>query len=195
MKAEPLGFLPRLGMFFTLPWRVLADGALAGRIAALERGAPLLEEREPTEPVEEAIAPEPVPITAPVPASHAPTAALQLLGILQREGRLIDFLQEEITDVPDADIGAAARVVHEGCRRGLKEVLEVRPVRSEPDGEPIVLEPGFDALRHRLTGNVSGEPPYRGRLAHHGWEVTRIELPALTEGHDPKVIAPAEVEL
>jgi hypothetical protein len=178
VPPEPLGFLPRVGMFFTLPWRVLTDGSLAGRIVALQAGAPLLEEREEPEAV---------------PAD--PTTALQLLGILQREGRLIDFLQEDVTDVPDADIGAAARVVHEGCRRGLREVLELRPVRAESDGDAIVLESGFDATRHRLTGNVSGEPPYRGHLAHHGWEVARIDLPTLTDGHDPSVIAAAEVEL
>ncbi len=190
MQPEPLGFGPRLALFFTLPWKLLADGALAARVASVERGTPLLEERQAPEPVEEAVQPEPV--EAP---ETDPTPALQLLGILQREGRLIDFLQQDVTDFADADIGAAARVVHEGCRRGLKEVLEVRPVRSEADGEAVVLEPGFDARRHRLTGNVSGEPPYRGHLAHHGWEVDRFDLPALTEGHDPRVIAPAEVEL
>jgi hypothetical protein len=123
------------------------------------------------------------------------TSALQLLAIMQREGRFVDFLQEDITSFSDAEIGAAARVVHEGCRRGLHEYLDLSPVRSESEGETIVLEHGFDSSRLRLTGNVVGEPPFRGRLAHHGWLVTKLRLPSLGSGANPKVIAPAEVEL
>jgi hypothetical protein len=104
-------------------------------------------------------------------------------------------LQEDVAGFPDADVGAAARVVHEGCRRALKDYVVLEPVRSEAEGAAITLERGFDAARNRVTGNVVGEPPFKGRLAHHGWLVRELKLPALQAGHDPKIVAPAEVEL
>jgi len=191
MEIEAMGLFARLWLALVLPWRLLIDGVLAARVrGALTGPGP---EPEPPAPAPEPPAPELVEPEV-VPGAD-PTTALQLLGILQREGRFVDFLQEDVTDFSDADIGAAARVVHAGCRRGLGDYLEVRPVRSEAEGDPIALEPGFDATRVRVTGNVAGEPPYHGHLAHHGWEVAEIRLPTLTEGHDPRVVAPAEVEL
>jgi hypothetical protein len=86
-------------------------------------------------------------------------------------------------------------VVHEGCKRGLEDYAKLEAVRSEQEGAAVTLDAGFDASRIRLTGNVVGEPPFHGKLAHHGWLVTQIRLPTLTEGHDPRVVAPAEVEL
>ncbi|MCA9692797.1 MAG: DUF2760 domain-containing protein [Myxococcales bacterium] len=182
MESPQLGFGARLWLAFTLPWRLLFNATLAGRVARGLSGAPALE-------------PSPVTPVAKEPAKVEPTAALQLLAILQREGRLIDFLQEDVADFSDAQIGAAARVVHEGCKRGLDPYLELGPVRGEAEGDPVTLEAGFDATRVRITGNVTGAPPYRGRLAHHGWQVKRVELPTLTGEHDARVIAPAEVEL
>jgi hypothetical protein len=177
----------RLWLAFILPWRVLFDPAFAGQVARLRTGAPELPPAEP-KPEPEIAATEPEP-------ERDDTPALQLLAIMQREGRFIDFLQEDVAGFSDADVGAAARVVHEGCNRALKDYLELAPVRKEAEDDEVVLEPGFDAKRTRLTGNVVGEPPFKGRLAHHGWMVTRIRLPDLTDGHDPRVVAPAEVEL
>jgi hypothetical protein len=178
----------RLWLAFILPWKVLFDAAFAGRVAGLPEGALELPAAPEPEPEPELAATEPEP-------ERDDTPALQLLAIMQREGRFIDFLQEDVTSFSDADIGAAARVVHEGCKRALKDYLELAPVRSEAEDEQVVLEPGFDAKRTRVTGNVVGEPPFTGRLAHHGWVVTRIALPDLTDGHDPRIVAPAEVEL
>jgi len=124
-----------------------------------------------------------------------PEAALQLLALLQREGRFVDFVQEDMSSFSDAEIGGAARVVHDGCKKALAEHLPVEAVRAESEGTTLTLEKGFDAGKVRLTGNVSGEPPYRGTLAHRGWRVTEVKLPKMAEGHDPKIIAPAEVEL
>ena len=59
----------------------------------------------------------------------------------------------------------------------------------------MTLEPGFDAAAIRPTGNVVGDPPFSGTLAHRGWRVTETRLPKLTGGHDPRIIAAAEVEL
>ncbi len=122
-------------------------------------------------------------------------SALQILALLQREGRFIDFLQEDVGAASDADVGAAARVVHNGCKKALKDYINIKPLRSEQEGDPITLEPGFDPRAVRLTGKILGEPPFHGHLAHPGWRVTRIELPPLAEGQDAAIVAPAEVDL
>lgn len=121
--------------------------------------------------------------------------ALQILALMQQEGRLIDFLQEEMGSYDDADIGAAARVVHEGCRKALREHLTLEPVRQEEEGQRISVEAGFNASALRLTGNVVGEPPFSGTLTHRGWRATQVTLPQVVEGHDSHILAPAEVEL
>jgi hypothetical protein len=118
-----------------------------------------------------------------------------LLGLLQREGRLIDFVQEDVTSFSDAEVGAAARVVHDSVRKALKSHLELERVRSESEGSRVSVPKGFSASEVRLTGNVLGEAPFNGTLTHAGWRVKRFELPQLSEGNDLKVLAPAEVEL
>jgi hypothetical protein len=135
-------------------------------------------------------APEPV-----VLKEAKPDAALQLLGLLQKEARFIDFIKEDITSYSDADIGVAARVVHEGCNKALNEHFTIAPIRSEQEGGKITLQQGFDASSVRLTGNIVGSAPFTGTLIHKGWQVTNIRLPKLTQGHDAKILAAAEVEL
>lgn len=182
MSEVSPGFFARLGLAF----KVLFSAALAGRLVGVLSGTPT------------ALPPPPEPKVEPKPeALRGPdaTPAFQVLAVLQREGRLLDFLQEDAASFSDADIGAAARVVHEGCRRGLAEYFDLAPVRTEAEGASVVLAPGFDAARNRVTGNVVGEPPYRGRLAHHGWQVTASRLPVVAPGHDARVIAPAEIDL
>jgi hypothetical protein len=124
-----------------------------------------------------------------------PDAALQLLGLFQREARLIDFTQENLSAYSDADIGAAARVVHEGCGKVLREHFTIEAVRGEAEGSRVVLEEGFDASAVRLTGNVVGKAPFRGALSHRGWRASSVRLPKLAEAHDAAILAPAEVEL
>lgn len=123
------------------------------------------------------------------------SAALQLLGLMQREARFVDFIQEDVAPYTDAEIGAAARVVHEGCRNVLREHFTLSPVCSEAEGSRITLQAGFDAAAVRLTGNVVGQPPFTGTLSHRGWLVTQVRLPQLTDIQAAKVIAQAEVEL
>lgn len=193
-ELQSLGFLPRLWLSFAAAWRILFDGRAAARVArALADG-----ELAPGGGTLSEVGVTPARAVAPVveaePAADL-TAALQLLAIMQREGRLIDFLNEDVAAFSDAEIGAAARVVHEGCKRGLKDYVVIQPVRREAEGDQVVLQPGFDADRVRVTGNVVGAPPFTGRLAHHGWQVVELRLPSVTQGHDPKVVAPAEVEL
>lgn len=125
----------------------------------------------------------------------SPDAALQLLALLQQEARLIDFLEEDLLGFSDADVGAAARVVHEGGKRVLKDYFTLAAVRDEQEENRVTLPEGFDATAVRLTGNVIGQPPFTGILVHRGWRVTEVRLPKLAEGHDTHVVAPAEVEL
>ncbi len=147
-----------------------------------------------------AAAPAPVSTPAPAPAAAplreaTPDAALQLLSLFQREARLIDFTQENLSGYSDADIGAAARVVHEGCSKVLREHFTIDAVRSEAEGSRVTLPEGFDAAAVRLTGNVVGKAPFSGTLSHRGWRASSVRLPKLAEAHDAKVLAPAEVEL
>jgi hypothetical protein len=172
-------------MAFTLPFKVLFDGVFAARINKIALGEP------PT--LDPALAP--AREIAEQAAERDESAGLQVLSILQREGRFIDFINDDLTGASDADIGAAARVVHEGCARGLADYVDFAPVRSEDEGTRVELPAGFDPLRTRVTGKVSGEAPYTGTLAHHGWCATRFSLPSLSDEHDPMILAPAEVEL
>jgi len=137
-------------------------------------------------------APKPEPV---VLKEATPDAALQLLGLLQKEARFIDFIEEDIAAYSDADIGIAARVVHEGCRKAINEHFTLAPVRSEAEGNKITLQQGFDAATVRLTGNIVGTAPFTGTLIHKGWQVTNVRLPKLTQGHNAAIIAAAEVEL
>jgi hypothetical protein len=134
----------------------------------------------------------PMPVLPPERV-HAP--GLVLLAALQREGRLIDFLQQDVATYSDEEIGAAARVVHGGCRKTIQQYFELEPAAKETEGASVTIPKGFDAQRTRLTGNVAGEPPFRGTLKHHGWVVKTVRLPEISNAIDPRVIAPAEVEL
>jgi hypothetical protein len=123
------------------------------------------------------------------------TGAIRLLSILQNKGRLIDFLEEDIKGYPDAQIGAAVRQIHERCREALRETITLSPIVSKPEGDPMTVPADFDPAAFRLTGSISGNPPYHGVLQHCGWKVTQIDLPAQAKGQTPTIVSPAEVEL
>ncbi len=141
-------------------------------------------------------APVPAPAPAPTAVKSGRSQALDQLALLQREGRLVDFLQENLTAYSDAQIGSAVRDVHRDCASALERALGLVPVRSETEGAGVTVPPGFDASSLRLTGNVAGQAPYQGTLRHAGWQATRCDLPAYTGSETAaRVIAPAEVEL
>ena len=121
--------------------------------------------------------------------------AVTLLSLLQKEGRLVDFLQESIDAYDDAQIGAAVRNIHEGCRKVLDEHCAVTPVLDGQEDSSVKIEPGFDPSRIRLIGNVTGQPPFEGLLRHHGWQVSQCTLPSGPTTADRRVVAAAEVEL
>jgi hypothetical protein len=121
---------------------------------------------------------------------------LRILSVLQRDGRLVDFLLEDLSAASDAEIGAGVRDIQNKCRKALLQYLTVEPIRAENEGAEVIVEPGFDAAAVRLTGNISGAPPFRGVLKHHGWRVKSVQLPALPGAQaETAVLAPAEVEL
>ncbi len=184
-RPDP-SFLRRLSLACGSFLSILSKPGFASRVEALNDIAP------PPPPVEPVKAP-----AAPVsPLREAPhEAALQLLGLLQRDARFIDFIEEDVKAYSDADIGAAARVVHEGCRKVLREHFSLQPVRSETEGSRITLAEGFDAAAVRLTGKVVGKAPFTGSLSHRGWKVSDTRLPKLAAGHDASIVAQAEVEL
>jgi len=160
--------------------------------AIKEDSKDLAEEVAQPEVVEAAIKETP----KPVQLKEATTdAALQLLSLLQQDARFIDFVQEDLSNYSDADIGAAARVVHEGSQKTLNNYFTLKPVRSEEEEARITLAEGFNASEVRLTGNVVGDAPFTGTLVHKGWKVTEVKLPKLAAGHDTSIVAAAEVEL
>ncbi|MFT5559435.1 MAG: hypothetical protein ACI9RZ_001921, partial [Sphingobacteriales bacterium] len=113
-----------------------------------------------------------------------PEAALQLLTLLQQEARFIDFIQEDLSAYSDADIGAAARVVHEGSKKILNDYFTLEAIRSEEEETVVSILEGFNASAVRLTGNVVGNAPFNGTLIHKGWKVSEVKLPKLAVGHD-----------
>jgi Domain of unknown function (DUF2760) len=165
------GSVARLGLAVRLFYRMLPDAAFAGKAEAL-------------------LAPPPPP--KPVKRSGE---ALRLLTLLQREGRVLDFLLEDIASATDDQIGAGVRELHKKAQAVLKDHLTLAPVLPDQENEMVEVKKGFDPSAIRLTGNVTGEPPFKGRLVHRGWRVADFKLPAPPEGVDEFVVAPAEVEL
>lgn len=198
----PLSFTQRLPLALSSLFRILLNGQYAAQVQALDQTsaaapatpaapslAPVLAPETPAAPV------TPVTPVAVVTQAASVDSALQLLSLLQREARFIDFTQENVANYSDADIGAAARVVHAGCRKVLQEHISLAAIRTEGEGSRVTLNAGFDSHAIRLTGNVVGSAPYTGTLAHAGWRATAVNLPQLAHGMDAHILAAAEVEL
>ena len=133
----------------------------------------------------------------PKPVASRQATALQLLSLLQRQGRLIDFLHEDLGQYDDAQIGAAVRSVHTGCKEALDAVVRLEPVLPEDEGASVNVPRGFDVRSIRLTGAIKGSPPFRGTLRHRGWRVRQLQPPppAPTDSTAESILAPAEVEV
>jgi hypothetical protein len=129
--------------------------------------------------------------------SRAPSGPdLRVLAVLQRDGRLVDFLEEEIDAYSDAQIGAAVRDIHRGCRKSLHDYLTIEPVIDAVEEQRVTVPVDFDPAAIRLVGNVNGSPPFHGVLKHHGWRVRSVHLPLLPVARDDaSVLSPAEVEI
>jgi hypothetical protein len=178
---EPLpSFCERIALAFKLFFRILANPEFAAGARRLGSGEKLSAPQAPSRPLFQEVQPD---------------AALQLLGLLQQEGRFIDFLEEDVAGFSDNEIGAAARVVHQGCRKAVRDHFQILPIRTDQEGSRVTLPEGFDASSVRLSGNVVGKPPYTGSLVHRGWRVAEVSLPKVAAGHDVRILASAEVEL
>jgi hypothetical protein len=121
--------------------------------------------------------------------------AIHLLSLLQREGRLVDFLKEDLKPYDDAQIGAAVRNIQESCQKTLNEYITLKAVLEQEEGNEVTIQPGFDVSAIRLTGNVTGSPPFKGILQHRGWQVTKFSMPSVSATQNPNIVSPAEVEI
>jgi hypothetical protein len=171
------GNAKRIRLALRCEWRLLRDPVLASKVETLLAAA-----------------------DKPPPPAKPSGEPLRLLALLQREGRLLDFLMENIQAIPDnpdgnAQIGFGVRDIHKKCQKALQEHLELQPVLPQPEGSEIEIPSGFDPSAIRLTGNVTGQPPFRGTLTHAGWRVKQLKLAPPPEGQDEFVLMPAEVEL
>jgi len=144
-----------------------------------------------------ALQPPPRP-EVPVPPVMADTAdgGVQMLALLQREGRLIDFVCENLAGYSDAQIGAAVRDVHAGCHRVLERYVTLEAILPGREGEDVTVghDQRIDPAEVHLIGNVTGQPPFRGTLIHPGWRASRVQLPPLNSTAR-SIVAPAEIEL
>jgi hypothetical protein len=142
--------------------------------------------------------PSPAPLTvAPPPpaAGQAEGEIAAFLALLQEKGRLVDFLMEDVTTYDDAQVGAAARVIHQGCKEVLTEHFSITPVSGAQEGSRVTVPVGYAADEYRLIGKISGNPPFSGKLIHKGWRTDYVKLPRTTKSERLPTIAPAEVEL
>lgn len=169
---------------------ILSGGDINRIRLAVQASLRILRNPEFAKKVEPLLAP-PEP-TKPAKPSGAP---LRMLALLQREGRLVDFLLEDIDTYNNEQVGAAVRDIHRQCRHAVQEHLVLEPVLSHAEGDNVEVADGFDPSAIQLTGNVTGQPPFRGVLRHHGWRVKDMKLAPPAEGQDELVLQPAEVEL
>ena len=192
--------MSRIGLAFSSFFRLLFGKKLSPAVTAyLPDELARLPEPKP-EPAKAPPKPEPKPEAAPAAAKKDAGAAqrdgaLALLALLQRDGRLIDFLREPLDSFSDADIGAAARDVHRGCKKVLDQYFTLEPVLPGADDAKVTVPKGFDPTEIRIIGEAKGEPPFAGALRHHGWRAAKAALPSLADGVDRTIVAPAEVEL
>lgn len=163
------------------PCRQLLEGKAAAPVAPPAAAAPA--------PAAPASAP-------PAPAKSPRSEAITLLAALQREARFVDIVNESLDGYSDAQIGAAARDVLRDCGKVLSRAFALRPMLEQAEGATVQVPAGYETESYRLTGDVSREPPFAGKLMHAGWQATKCDLPTWTgSGKGALVVAPAEVQL
>jgi hypothetical protein len=174
--------LKRISLAFRCFFNLLFSGELSGEtLAALNltrRGATPAPAKTPVQP----------------PAVKISDGALQILAILQRDSRLVDFLMEDIAGYADDQVGAAVRELHDQCRDSIARYVTLQPVIDGVEGT-FAKAPSNDPSLIKFVGNVPAQPPLGGTLRHKGWRATRVDLPALAARQDAAIIAPAEIEI
>lgn len=174
----------------------IAAALLAAVVAVMALLTQKVQSKSEEKPAAEP-APEPSkPTMADETKGSAEAEVIAFLGQLQEKGRLIDFLMDDITQHDDAAVGAVARVVYQGCKDALKDQMKISPVETTDEGSKVTVPEGDASSNYRVTGNLSGEPPFSGTLVHKGWKVDSIKLPkVVTTGDALPPIAPAQVEV
>ena len=172
--------MKRIGLAFRCFLNILFGGELSKEVLAALNLA------------KRAAAPE-KPVAAPV-ARTPSDGALQMLGILQRDSRLVDFLMEDIASFSDDQVGAAVRELHDQCRDSVARYVTLQPVIDGVEGT-FAKAPSSDPNVVKFIGNVPAKPPSGGTLRHKGWRAAKVDLPALAAKQDATIVAPAEIEI
>ena len=161
--------------------------------------------REPVERPKGAKAPE----AAAAPSAAGAGAATRdarvdaeiahFLGILQEKGRFMDFVMDDITSYNNEQVGAAARVVHQGCSKVMSEYFSIVPLHEGAEGDSVVLQEGYNPAEYRPVGKLADGARIQGKITHRGWKATEIKLPRRAEtaagSEDRFVITPAEIDV
>lgn len=182
---------------YTLPVAIVAFLAAILVLVLSFAGRPNAKSTSAPTPVAAAVpSPAPVAVAPPPPAvEQAEGEIAAFLALLQEKGRLVDFLMEDLTTYDDAQVGAAARVIHQGCKGVLAEHFSITPVSVAEEGSRVTVPAGYAADEYRLIGRISGNPPFSGKLIHKGWRTDYVKLPRTAKSSRLPTIAPAEVEL
>jgi hypothetical protein len=187
-----IGFSTRLSFAFRCFFSLVSQGEIPQDISqTLEKAKAEVAPRGTTAQATSA-APK---IGGEKPNPESLDRAVQMLALLQRDGRLVDFLEEDVSAYPDVQLGAAVRSIHSSCKQVLERYIKLEPVISSEEDQPVTVPVGFDPAAIKLVGNVMGERPIRGLLRHRGWRVTGVTLPSLPQGSGKAILAPAEVEV
>jgi hypothetical protein len=132
------------------------------------------------------------PTAPPKPQLGPAEGAVQILSILQRDARLVDFLMEDLSGYSDDQVGAAVRDVQTQSRAALERYMRLAPVIDSVEGE-YTKTSGLPGNTLRLVGKVPPDGKASGGvLRHKGWKAEGIELPKAEPG---AVLAPAEIEI
>ncbi len=182
-----IGFSTRVSYAFRCFFSLLFSGTIPqeiGRAMALSPATSSLKESAAARPK-----------ASEKPAAETFDRAVQMLALLQRDGRLLDFFAEDVSPYPDSQLGAAVRSIHASCRQVIDRYVKLEPVIASEEDQPVTVPAGFDPAAVKLIGNIVGGPPIKGLLRHRGWRVTEVSLPSLPQGSAREIVAPAEVEV
>jgi hypothetical protein len=179
-----MGLGQRIALAFRAFWHLLRAGDLPADIVAAAAVQPVSAEDASADV-----------LRALAPPERPDAGAVLLLAVLQREGRLVDFLMEDIGTYSDSQIGAAVRDVHANCRRALSDAFDLEPILEGAEEQTITVPTGFDPAAVKLVGRVVGSGPFRGVLRHRGWRSSHVQLPVLGAPDARHIVAPAEVEI
>jgi hypothetical protein len=136
--------------------------------------------------------PEPVEKDGASEIGEFVSGAIFTLNLLQREGRLIDFLQEDIESFSDAQVGTAVRQIHRECAATLEKYFKLRAISEVAEGQEMSISSSFDPSMIRVTGNTEAGKSV-GIVRHKGWISSEQALPQQVGHRNSCVVCPAEI--